>query len=152
MRSEMVPRKGPENDHFEQQVKNDHSVGVSSLKCRVGHIHSHSPISLTLPLSSFGWLRNNSSSHRPSASFRNLALRKKFAKPHFRLRIHHLRRSATEAQLGLEFERSSLSSLESEAELGFEFELPRSSSRVRVQVGTKFESEWQSFRSRSNPN
>ena len=32
----------------------------------------------------------------------------------------------------MEFERSSLGSLEPEAEFGFEFELPRSSSRVRV--------------------
>ena len=65
------PRRDPENDHFEDLVNSVHSMGDSSLKCGVGSIHTHSPISLTLPLSSFGWLRNNSSSHGLSASFRN---------------------------------------------------------------------------------
>ena len=65
------PGKGTEKDHSVQQVNNGHSVGNSSRKWGVGSILDHSPISLTLPLSSFGWLRNNSSSHSPSASFRN---------------------------------------------------------------------------------
>ena len=45
-------RKDPEKDPFCQQVNNHRAVGDSSRKCRVGHIHTHSPISLTLPLSS----------------------------------------------------------------------------------------------------
>ena len=61
---------GTENDRFEQLFNYQHSVWGSSLKCRFGPSLTHSPISLTLPLSSFGWLRNNSSSHRCSASFR----------------------------------------------------------------------------------
>ena len=63
-------QKEPEKMHSEQRGNSHHSVGDSSRKCRVAHIRPHSPISLTLPLSSFGWLRNNSSSHRCSASFR----------------------------------------------------------------------------------
>ena len=53
---------GTEKDHFEQLVNYQHSVRDSSLKCRFTTALNHSPISLTLPLSSFGWLRNNSSS------------------------------------------------------------------------------------------
>ena len=64
-------QKEPEKEHSEQRTNYQHSKRISSRKCRVGSIRSHSPISLTLPLSSFGWLRNNSSSHRCSASFRN---------------------------------------------------------------------------------
>ena len=67
-------RKGP----LGQLVHNGHSVEDSSRKCGVASIRFHSPISLTLPLSSFGWLRNNSSSHRRSASFRNAVLRNRF--------------------------------------------------------------------------
>ena len=71
-----APGKGTENDHFQQQVNNGRAVGDSSRKCRVGIIHTHSPISLTLPLSSpkGDGLRNNSSSRSqaPSASFRKL--------------------------------------------------------------------------------
>ena len=43
---------GTEKDHFVQVTNYQHSVGDSSRKCRVGSIRSHSPISLTLPLSS----------------------------------------------------------------------------------------------------
>ena len=70
-----APGKGPEKDHFEQQVNNGRAVGDSSRKWRVETIHTHSPISLTLPLSS------------PKGDG--------FATPEM---------SATEAQLGLEFE------------------------------------------------
>ena len=58
-----LPRR-PENDHFVQQVNSVHTMRDSLLKCRFRSILDHSPISLTLPLSSFGWLRNNSSSRR----------------------------------------------------------------------------------------
>ena len=34
-RSLLGSREGPENDHSQQQVNSVHSVGVSSLKCRV---------------------------------------------------------------------------------------------------------------------
>ena len=62
--------KRPENDHLEEWANSHDNMGDSSRKWRVWSIRFHSPISLTLPLSSFGWLRNNSSSHRCSASFR----------------------------------------------------------------------------------
>ena len=66
-----TPGRDPEKDPSVQVVNYQPTVGNSSRKCRVAPFLGHSPISLTLPLSSFGWLRNNSSSHRSSASFRN---------------------------------------------------------------------------------
>ena len=47
-----APGRDPEKDHSVQLVNNHHTVGDSSRKCRVGSILEHSPISLTLPLSS----------------------------------------------------------------------------------------------------
>ena len=47
-----TPGKGTEKDHFGQLVNNHRAVGDSSRKCRFGSIVEHSPISLTLPLSS----------------------------------------------------------------------------------------------------
>ena len=47
-----TPGKETEKDHFEQQVNNGRAVGDSSRKWRVETIVDHSPISLTLPLSS----------------------------------------------------------------------------------------------------
>ena len=57
-------QKGPEKDHQRQQGDSEHTVGRTHEKEGVGHSRFHSPFSLTLPLSSFGWLRNNSSSRR----------------------------------------------------------------------------------------
>ena len=56
--------------------------GIASRKAGLPHSVEHSPISLTLPLSSFGWLRNNSSSHSRSASFRNHAAKAADATSH----------------------------------------------------------------------
>ena len=72
-RSLLGSRKGPEKEHSEQLVNSQHSKRISSRKCRVGGELTHSRISLTLPLSSFGWLRNNSSSHRCSVGFSNFS-------------------------------------------------------------------------------
>ena len=66
-------RQGTENDHFEQQVNYPNTTHISARKSRVSDIRSHSTISLALPLSSLGWLRDNSSSHRCSASFRKVS-------------------------------------------------------------------------------
>ena len=57
-----APGRDLEKDPSVQVANNHRAVGDSSRKCRVASIVEHSPISLTLPLSSFGWLRNNSSS------------------------------------------------------------------------------------------
>ena len=43
---------GTQNAHMEELANNHRAVGVSSRKCRVAAIRIHSPISLTLPLSS----------------------------------------------------------------------------------------------------
>ena len=96
-------QKGPEKEHSQQRGNSHHSVGDSSRKCRVASIRCHSPISLTLPLSSFGWLRNNSSSHRCSASFRNVCLSRRPCLQ-FCVAIKLPEMSATEAQLGLDLE------------------------------------------------
>ena len=68
-----VIQKVTEKDHLCQVVNNHRAVGDSLEKSRVAPFLEHSPISLTLPLSSpkGDGLRNNSSSHSRSASFRN---------------------------------------------------------------------------------
>ena len=66
-------QKVSEKDHPRQRANSEHTAGGTNEKEGVASIRFHSPISFTLPLSSFGWLRNNSSSHRCSASFRNFS-------------------------------------------------------------------------------
>ena len=65
-----APGKDLEKYQLEELDKNHRAVGNSLEKCRVGSIHTHSPTSLTLPLSSpkGDGLRNNSSSRPVRAS------------------------------------------------------------------------------------
>ena len=108
MRSEMVskcgpkwfpnevrngPPRGTEKDHLCQVVNNGRAVGDSSRKWRVASIRIHSPISLTLPLSS---PKGDGFATTPARG-RRLPVRASVI-------IVYLRRSATEAQLGLESE------------------------------------------------
>ena len=97
-------QKGPEKDHFEQQSTSEHSVGRTHEKEKFSAIRFQGRISLTLPLSSFGWLRNNSSSRRKRPMRASVIKFKVRIKPEM---------SATEAQLGLD----------SEHEFRFGFEL-----------------------------
>ena len=57
-------QKGPEKDHPQHRTNSEHTVRRTHEKEGVASPTTHSPFSLTLPLSSFGWLRNNSSSRR----------------------------------------------------------------------------------------
>ena len=111
------PEKTPKRTPFVNKSMPSIACGIARGNAGFASIRIHSPISLTLPLSSFGWLRNNSSSHRRSASFRNSS--DYVAHP---TTNSHLRRSATEAQLGLELE------------VELKFSGVRSRVRVRVQI------------------
>ena len=55
-------QKGPEKDHPRHRTNSEHTVRRTHEKEGFGATRFQGRISLTLPLSSFGWLRNNSSS------------------------------------------------------------------------------------------
>ena len=65
------PRKDPKRNTLGNGVIPTIAWGIARENAGLRTSRHNSPISLTLPLSSFGWLRNNSSSHRCSASVRN---------------------------------------------------------------------------------
>ena len=87
-----TPGKGTEKDHFGQLVNNHRAGGDSSRKWRVETIVDHSPISLTLPLSS---PKGDGFATTPARG-RRLPVRASVT--------YIPEMSATEAQLGLEFE------------------------------------------------